>query len=66
MNITELTQSRMVNAKQITQLLGVSISTLEQHMKKRGFPKPVTPAGCKRLWSLKAVEGWIEQKQEAA
>lgn len=56
----DLTSDRVLNAKQVCELTGISRVTLWRLSKKGGFP-PAFQLSTNRIgWSRRAVEAWLE------
>ena len=62
MSESALTSPQTVDRRGFARLLGVSTRTLDRMRHDRGFPRPLTGARRKPLWSREAVGRWLRSE----
>ena len=57
--VTVTNASKLLNSREICEMLGISRSTLYRMISKGLFPKPVRPSPGTSRWPIEEVENYI-------
>ncbi|MDA9580462.1 AlpA family phage regulatory protein [Luminiphilus sp.] len=60
----ETTRTRLLRINEVTEVIGVSRTTIHRMVTKDLFPKsvPLIPGGIARAWVEAEVESWLDQR----
>jgi len=59
-------QNRLLRAKQVADMTGLSVSTFYAKIRRGEFPKPLQTSPNTVAWRYSDIVGWINSLQEVA
>lgn len=59
-------QHKLIKAKQVAEMTGLSVSTFYGLIRQKTFPKPLQTSANTVAWRYSDIVGWIDSLEEAA
>ncbi|WP_170459633.1 helix-turn-helix transcriptional regulator [Ruegeria arenilitoris] len=61
-----MNQHRLLRAKDVAEMTGLSVSTFYAQIRRGAFPKPLKTSANTVAWRLSDIVGWIDSLEEVA
>lgn len=61
-----MTQHKLLRAKEVAEMVGLSVSTFYGLIRQNKFPKPLKTSENTVAWRYSDIVGWIDSLEEAA